>query len=126
MSGDVNGQVGRVADSIGDDWFPVRSVQPCLSDHRELSVIDPVQITFDRVDGQLSRVVVGRLVDDLSVCAVHPRDFDVGFVREDVGEVQVLGDPIDGDAAEAGLADTILDDVRQLATVGTDTENTVL
>ncbi len=55
-----------------------------------------------------------------------PGDFDVSLVGEDVGEVQVLGDPVDGDAAEAGLANAVLDDVAQLAAVGADTINAVL
>jgi hypothetical protein len=47
-------------------------------------------------------------------------------VREDVGEVQVLGDPVDGDAAEAGLANAVLDDVRQFAAVRTNAVNAIL
>ena len=33
---------------------------------------------------------------------------NVGFVREDVGEVEVVCDPIHGNASDSALADTIL------------------
>lgn len=126
MCQNVNGEIGRVADTVSDNRLSVRSVQPCLSDHWELTVVDPVEVALDGVDGKFARVVVGGLVDDLSVGAVHPGDLNVSFVWENVREVQVLCDPIDGNAAKSGFTDTILDDVRKFATVWTNTIDSVL
>lgn len=43
---------------------------------------------------------------------------DVSLVREDVGEVEVAGDPIDGQSADSVGADAAADDVRQFGAVG--------
>ena len=66
VGGDVNGDVRGVGDSLGDDGLPVASVQPRPGDHGELSIVDPVEVPLDGVDGQLTGVIGGRLGDDRS------------------------------------------------------------
>ena len=55
----VDGEVQGVGDVSGHQGRPVGSVQVGSGDHRELTVVQPVEIFLDRIDGNLPRVVRG-------------------------------------------------------------------
>lgn len=78
-----------------------------------------------RVDGQFFRSVDQPLLQNFSIRTVEPADFDVVFVREDIGEVEVTSNPVDGDAADAIGPDAVTNDVLQFGAVRSNSEDTV-
>ena len=57
-------------------------------------------------------------MNDFPIFSSEPAYFDVRLVGKHVGEVQVAGHPINGNAADTGFADTRLDDMCEFSAIG--------
>ena len=70
MSLHINSQISWVANILSHNGGSVLSVQPITHKLGELSVVEPVDVFLDGVDGDLAWVVGCRAVDYLSVRSV--------------------------------------------------------
>ena len=57
-------------------------------------------LPFDWIDGQFSGGIFGQLFENNSVGSIEPRDFDVRLVRENVRKVEIVSDPVNGQASD--------------------------
>lgn len=83
----INRQITRCADTGCYDRRPVATIEECLAYSRILSIIDPVQVSFDWIHGQLSRRISSRLHENFSMGAIQPTDLYIIIMRKDIGEI---------------------------------------
>lgn len=87
VRGKIDRQIARCANTGRHDRGPIATIEERLAYSRILSVIDPIQISFDWIHGQFSRSVSGRLYENLSIGAIQPADLYVVIMRKDIGEI---------------------------------------
>lgn len=110
----IDGQVPRVADARSNKRLPSSSIEERFSNARVLTIIDPEKQTLNGIDGKFSRCIYGGFHQNFTMFPIQSTHFQVVFMWENVGKVQVPGYPINGQAADSVAANTVFDNVLKL------------
>ena len=103
----IDCQVTGVADTDCYDRLPRGAVQLGAGDRRNLAIVDEVQVSLHWVDSDGAWGFFGRFLENQSVFAIQPGYFHVSLMLEHIGEVHIVGHPVDCQTTNAIGADTL-------------------